>query len=134
MGTRADFYIGKGKDAEWIGSVAWDGYEWGERICNEDPDDIVSAKNEQEYRDAVNDMIKNRKDGTRPDMGWPWPWDDSGTTDCTYCFVDGGFEAFSWGEHWNKDDEEQVEWPYMAEINHSAPAGSDRSGVILITT
>ena len=28
MGTRADFYIGSGKDAEWLGSVAFDGYEW----------------------------------------------------------------------------------------------------------
>jgi len=31
MGTRADFYVGMGKDAEWLGSVAWDGYEWADR-------------------------------------------------------------------------------------------------------
>ena len=29
MGTRADLYIGRGTDAEWIGSVAWDGYPSG---------------------------------------------------------------------------------------------------------
>ena len=28
MGSRADFYIGEGTEAEWLGSVAWDGYEW----------------------------------------------------------------------------------------------------------
>lgn len=39
MGTRADFYVGRGKDAEWIGSVAFDGYPDGfER------DDLFSAK------------------------------------------------------------------------------------------
>ena len=25
MGTRADFYVGRGESAEWLGSVAWDG-------------------------------------------------------------------------------------------------------------
>jgi hypothetical protein len=29
MGTRADFYIGCGRDSEWIGSIAWDGYPDG---------------------------------------------------------------------------------------------------------
>jgi hypothetical protein len=29
MGTRADFYIGRGTEAEWLGSVAWDGYPGG---------------------------------------------------------------------------------------------------------
>jgi hypothetical protein len=31
MGTRADFYVGRGKDAEWLGSVAFDGYPSGTR-------------------------------------------------------------------------------------------------------
>lgn len=25
MGTRADFYVGRGEQAEWLGSIAWDG-------------------------------------------------------------------------------------------------------------
>jgi hypothetical protein len=29
MGTRADFYVGRGPDAEWLGSVAMDGYPSG---------------------------------------------------------------------------------------------------------
>jgi hypothetical protein len=29
MGTRADFYIGRGESAEWVGSVAWDGQPSG---------------------------------------------------------------------------------------------------------
>jgi hypothetical protein len=29
MGTRADFYVGRGGQAEWLGSIAWDGYPSG---------------------------------------------------------------------------------------------------------
>lgn len=29
MGTRADFYVGKGPNAEWLGSTAMDGYPEG---------------------------------------------------------------------------------------------------------
>ncbi len=113
MGTRADFYVGKGNNAEWIGSKAWDGYEWGERLKNKDNDEITSARTEQEYRGAVNSMLKAHNDATTPDMGWPWPWDNSCTTDCAYCFVDGKLEAFSWGKPWddeNEDDSTAIDW------------------------
>ncbi len=83
MGTRADFYVGKGKDAEWLGSIAWDGYREGIS------ESILAATSEQFYRKAVADFLAERNDGTTPDMGWPWPWDDSGTTDCSYWFFDG---------------------------------------------
>jgi len=29
MGTRADFYVGIGPEAEWVGSIAYDGYPDG---------------------------------------------------------------------------------------------------------
>jgi hypothetical protein len=29
MGTRADFYVGRGETAEWLGSIAWDGNPGG---------------------------------------------------------------------------------------------------------
>ena len=48
MGTRADFYIGRGQDAEWLGSVAWDGYEW-----EADDSDLMQAKTADEFRAAV---------------------------------------------------------------------------------
>ncbi len=38
MGTRADFYVGLGEQAEWLGSVAWDG----------NPDNDVAAINQLE--------------------------------------------------------------------------------------
>lgn len=81
MGTRADFYAGKGKDAEWLGSIAWDGTEISGYIR--------AAKTEANYRKAVNVFLQSREDATFPKDGWPWPWDDSGTTDCSYWFFDG---------------------------------------------
>ena len=102
MGTRADFYIGRGEKAEWLGSIAWDGYSIDE--C--DPKDlstndiekktesywehaIKAAKTETEYREAVTNFCTKRDDGTLPADGWPWPWDDSNTTDYAYAFDDG---------------------------------------------
>lgn len=81
MGTRADFYVGKGKDAEWIGSIAWDGMDISGYIR--------AAKTEANYRKAVEVFLQPRDDATFPKDGWPWPWDTSGTTDCSYWFFDG---------------------------------------------
>ena len=119
MGTRADFYVGTGKDAEWLGSVAWDGYEW-----DEDKDSrIAKATTEEEYRAAVAEMLTGREDATMPDMGWPWPWNDSNTTDYAYAFHNGKAEAI---------DENFVEWPDMS-ARSNVTMGA-RSGVIFIQT
>lgn len=83
MGTRADFYIGKGKDAEWIGSIAWDGYRDGI------PPAILNAKRPGAYRKNVEAWLRTRDDASFPKDGWPWPWDDSGTSDCSYWFFGG---------------------------------------------
>ena len=83
MGTRADFYIGRGEKAEWIGSIAWDGYREGL------PDELFSVLTEADWRKAVTEFVQNRKDGTLPKQGWPWPWEDSNTTDCAYAFHEG---------------------------------------------
>ncbi len=131
MGTRADFYVGEGKDAEWIGSVAWDGYEWGE--LDGEPNPIADAKTEEEYRKAVSEMFAERDDATTPEMGWPWPWEDSCTTDCAYCFVGGAFKAFSWGCFpYGDENAERCEWPDFSG-QYSAEEGSKRSGVIVVS-
>ncbi|RMG96177.1 MAG: hypothetical protein D6706_10640 [Chloroflexi bacterium] len=103
MGTRADFYIGVGKNAEWLGSVAWDGYEW-----DYDPTHpVMKAETEEEFREAVQQIAKDRDDWTAPEDGWPWPWDDSSLTDYIYAFVDGTVKVFV-------GDEMDVEWPDMS--------------------
>jgi hypothetical protein len=107
MGTRADFYVGKGKEAEWLGSIAWDGCDI--------PDSISTSTAEVAYRKAVEVFLQNRDDATFPKDGWPWPWDDSGTTDCSYWFFDDqcweatGYPHEYWvpctGERPDPDDE-----------------------------
>ena len=81
MGTRADFYVGKGKDAEWLGSIAYDGTEID--------DQIRECTSPEAYRYAVASFLEDRDDATLPKDGWPWPWEDSGTTDCSYWHFDG---------------------------------------------
>lgn len=80
MGTRADFYIRKDKDMEWLGSIGWDGYPGGIDKT------VVYAATEEGFRRCVDHFFSQRKDVTLPDRGWPWPWEDSRTTDYAYIF------------------------------------------------
>jgi hypothetical protein len=138
MGTRADFYVGKGKDAEWLGSIAWDGYETA--------DEIDSATTEEGYRSAVSSFLASRDDATLPEQGWPWPWNDSSITDCSYWF----FEDKVWEEVGKRyivrgtmpeDEEEQteliakgelIEFPDMS-ARKNVTLGS-RSGLVILGT
>lgn len=81
MGTRADFYVGRGKQSEWIGSIAWDG--------DEIPEALSKCKTEKTYRKQLLQFLKSRDDSTFPENGWPWPWNDSNTTDVAYAFDNG---------------------------------------------
>lgn len=78
MGTRADFYVSKPDGLEWLGSIAWDGY---------DIDHVALASTEEQYRQSLEEFFASRDDVTRPEQGWPWPWDNSNTTDYGYVFV-----------------------------------------------
>jgi len=128
MGTRADFYIGKGKEAKWIGSIAYDGHR--ERI----DDDVLKAKTENEFLDSVKKFFKGRNDVTLPEDGWPWPWDDSSTTDCSYWFFDGCVYEEDDGRYASCSvDMEIIEFPLMKTGEHSAKAGSPRSGIMLFS-
>lgn len=102
MGTRADFYVGVGENANWIGSIAWDAYPSGI------PESIRMAKTEDEFRVAVSALYK-RDDVTLPSDGWPWPWDDSLKTDWAYCFDGDGVKAFCFGrlvdDAWKNGDD-----------------------------
>ena len=132
MGTRADFYVGKGENAEWLGSIAWDGYPKGI------PEEILKAKSEEEYRKNVEAFLGKREDGTLSAQGWPWPWEDSGTTDYAYAFDNGDVYACSFGIKWfrpleEKEPESDVEeaiFPNMK--NKQRVAMGDRSGIIVI--
>lgn len=133
MGTRADFYIGRGQDAEWLGSVAWDGYEW-----KDEDSDLMKAKTPDEFRAAVAAIEAERDDFTTPAEGWPWPWDDSNTTDYAYVLHDGKVTAYRFGrEHFTNEAgeidsrEERVDWFPDMSARKNVQLGR-KSGVILV--
>ena len=113
MGTRADFYVGRGPQAEWLGSIAWDGYPGG----IDEP--VLLAGNEQQYREHVEAFISGRDDATFPQLGWPWPWEDSGTTDYAYAYDDGRVWGSCFGSPWFIATEE----PQPAEDEDEADYG-----------
>jgi hypothetical protein len=132
MGTRADFYVGQGKDAEWIGSISWDGYP--DAIA----DEVLQAIDADSFRAAVASFFSSRTDVTLPEHGWPWPWNDSGTTDYSYWHFDGKTMGSSFGralfpcdeEPEEQDDFKSLVMPDMTDRKNVA-IGS-RSGLIVI--
>lgn len=128
MGTRADFYVGAGTHAEWLGSIAFDGYriaEMKEKHAAQNADNaacwqIKSASSEYDFREGVTSLLKLNDDATTPDQGWPWPWEDSRTTDYAYAFVDGACK-------WDWDNEK---WPNMKD--RQKITFGKRSGTIVL--
>lgn len=94
MGTRADFYIGRGPNAQWLGSIAWDGM----------PDsidaDVLTATTEESFRDALMAFFGERDDVSGPEHGWPWPWENSRLTDYSYAFDIGKVWTCPFGRYW----------------------------------
>lgn len=119
MGTRADFYVGIGQDAEWIGSDAYSGYPGAE--AGGVPNAILKAKTEKAFRRAVARRI-DQPHGTKPEQGWPWPWENSRTTDYAYAWHDGGVMISPHGHPWipiveyeNLEADETAEEAYYAQ-------------------
>lgn len=143
MGTRADFYVGKHKDAEWLGSIAWDGYREGIDTA------VLSAKTEAEFREAVTAFLASRDDSTLPKDGWPWPWDNSGTSDCSYWFFDEqvwDYHGYPTGRYWScsepepdldgedppsEDGHDVIDYPDMS--SRSNFTLGKRSGLIIVS-
>lgn len=126
MGTRADFYVGRGEDAEWLGSIAWDGYPDGIDRA------ITHAESEGDYRLALAAFAKTRDDWTAPERGWPWPWQTSHTTDFAYAFDGGKVFASCFGGQWRgdplEDDFEGEEDERRAQAGEPVPVFPDMAG------
>lgn len=132
MGTRADFYVGRGEQAEWLGSIAFDGYPDGI------PERVRCASTEEMYREALDEMFRTDDSASGPDHGWPWPWENSNTTDYAYAYEDGVWVT-CFGHGWDRikdydpDDERdrpKVTFPDMSRFKVVARAGSKRSGLM----
>ncbi len=143
MGTRADYYVGRGKDAEWLGSTAWDGYPSGVFEIHE----IAAMLTEKDWRGFIANRVFPRDDFTAPAEGWPWPWNDSNTTDYAYAFDGDGVYGSCFGHPWWKldgsddfgepeeDGEDEgdgrQEFPDMAARKH-VQWGSEKGGIFVI--
>jgi hypothetical protein len=129
MGTRADFYVGHGPEAEWLGSVAWDGYQWAESPCM-----LRCARTEEEYRAAVAKILEGQDDATTPDLGWPWPWKTSVLTDFTYAFDAGELHVYYFGRNYPGEEGEKKrdDWRDMSAI--ARVTMGERSGLLIFQT
>lgn len=145
MGTRADLWVGRGLQAEWLGSIAWDGHPEGvqteQRAYGEYGSAMLRATSEKVFRDCTAAFLAARiDDATLPAMGWPWPWDDSRTTDFAYAFDDGKVWTSYFGRAWfdplqpmsekEEDEPKTAVFPDMRE--RAKVTMGKRSGLIVL--
>lgn len=78
MSTRADFYVKRGDEMEWCGSIQWSGNETAV------PASVTQAVSELDFKEALESMFKNRSDAVKPPERWPWIWESSKLTDFAY--------------------------------------------------
>jgi hypothetical protein len=101
MGSKADFYVGRGYEAVWLGSIAWDGQP-------EDlPLELRTATEEESYTNFINKFLSTRGDAATPDNGWPWTWANSSNTNYSYAFDKGRVWVSCFGSSWFKASEEE---------------------------
>lgn len=111
MSTKTDFYLGRGHDAEWLGSLQWE--------C--EPDNLLrvppgrlalTATDEPTYRAAVADLFitwETEELGVAYSRrtGWPWPWPTSHLNSWIVAFdpADNGvFVTVGGGVRWERLD------------------------------
>lgn len=112
--SRADFWVGVGPGAEWLGSVCHYGGQWQYPSMG-----LLPLTGEQDYRQRVTTILQNDPLASMPSDGWPWPWPTSADTDYVYTWLDG------WVVLSKRDD-----WPDMS---GSRPAVlGPRSGVFFV--
>jgi len=102
MGTRVDFYLGRGESAEWLGSYPFDGHPAS--VFDQASELFAQPLTEAAWREWVARFLADRDRSTTPELGWPWPWDDSRTTDFAYALDDGVIYGSSFGYEWFRVD------------------------------
>lgn len=79
---RADFYVGMGLDAEWLGSVSRCGEIWAISTP------ILLQVNQTMYEESVIEYIKYCEGVVANHVcQWPWIWNDSRMTAFSYMFL-----------------------------------------------
>ncbi|MDP3727579.1 MAG: hypothetical protein Q8R35_02990 [bacterium] len=143
VGTRADFYVGRPTADGWLGSIAYDGYPQAKNSNAGVPRTLLAAETEARFREQVTSLLASREDATTRANGWPWPWEDSGTTDCGYAFFEGHVwmaRSRFWGvrgKRWSNPltgrlTRIPIRWPDMRSRANVAGVRSPRSGLLAL--
>ena len=85
MGTRTDFYVGTGTNAEWIGSLQF-GCHLDALLKDWYGHTALTARTHSDYRDAVEQLlftwaVNGFGAAHQPRHGWPWAWNTSHCND-----------------------------------------------------
>src|SRR5690606_33999204 len=95
---------------------------------------LKNVADETGFLAALRSYFESRDDVTLPDDGWPWPWDDSTTTDRAYVFDRGRLMRYAWGKEIIGEDDADGEpeggWPNMTQIKNVTLG--NRSGMIVV--
>lgn len=111
MSTKTDFYLGRGHDAEWLGSLQWECEP--ENLLRVPPGRLaLTATDEITYRAAVADLFivwETEDLGTAYPRrtGWPWPWATSHVSSWIVAFdpaAPGVFLTVGGGVRWEPLD------------------------------
>jgi len=133
-GSHADFYIGLGKTAKWIGSVEGCGAP-GDVTANWDllnEAGAIDDYTETDFRDMVRHIITDaRADnaGYRPEDGDEWPWRhlSSAETDYAYAYNNGCIHVFERGymvaQHYPNGARRKSEFPERPWGSWPTPGG-----------
>jgi hypothetical protein len=70
---------------------------------------LFDSTTPEEFEERLAQFFANRTDVTLPERGWPWPWDDSCTTDYAYALDGGKVWASSFGSAWFDPHQEESE-------------------------
>lgn len=109
ISAHADFYVGQGKQAEWLGSIANYGHPQYLPPC------IKDTRYEDIYRLGVRRHLDIRPSGVQASTEpWPWPWANSSRTDFTYTFSEGILYVSYFGSRWRVASEvdKHDDWNY----------------------
>lgn len=131
MTTRADFYAGRGPQAEWIGIISCDGYPESGDTPHGVPRRLLDAVDESTFRAEVESLMM-RDDATRPEQGWPWSWTTSHMTDYAYAFDEGRVWMSNFGLEWQEPVYSDEEFGDCQDLDENAfPNMSARRNYVL---
>lgn len=143
MDEHADFYVGRGEGAEWLGSIIWNGRPKALAFESEGVTlpvlgqseitvssfrslggtKVLTATTEETFREGVKELAASRRDFITPEQGWPWLWPTSALTDYAYAFSEGVVYASRRGSEWFAVDLKRARAGEPRKSATPAPAG-----------